>query len=335
VNPIKTDEYSAHLRAKAVDPHNRRVLIARLSGSEQEKDLKEPPNCSGYGRVRHFRRGAFPNWPMNPLPIDPALKALQRPGADSIEAQVFQNAACNWRCWYCFVPFELLTAHPLAGGWLSADDLVDLYLAEAKQLPLIDLTGGQPDLAPEWVPWMMEALIERGLDKKTYLWSDDNLSNDYFWRYLTVAQIDLIRSYKSYGKVCCFKGFDEQSFSLNTRAAPELFARQFELFGRFLDLGIDVYGYITITSQSQEREIANAMPRFFDALQRLHENLPLRVVPLKIAMFGPVLKRLDESLKTALAGQDIAIRYWERERQRRFSASQLSAPITSIGLGAM
>ena len=65
----------------------------------------------GFGRIRHFRRSTSPGWPSNPLPIDPACKFLGTPAEDVARAQVFQNAVCNWRCWYCFVPFELLSAN--------------------------------------------------------------------------------------------------------------------------------------------------------------------------------------------------------------------------------
>ena len=34
---------------------------------------------------------------------------------------------------------------------------------------------------------------ERGLEGSVYLWSDDNLSNDYFWQHLGSEDIDLIR----------------------------------------------------------------------------------------------------------------------------------------------
>jgi rRNA maturation endonuclease Nob1 len=38
----------------------------------------------------------------------PASRKLGLAEADMMEAQVFQVASCNWRCWYCFVPYELL-----------------------------------------------------------------------------------------------------------------------------------------------------------------------------------------------------------------------------------
>ena len=92
--------------------------------------------------------------------------------------------------------------------------LLDLFLKEPNRPQMIDLTGGQLDLTPEWVPWMMEALIERSLDKKIYLWSDDNLSNDYFWRYLDTKHIDLIQNYEMYGESLLLQG-DRRSFLWN------------------------------------------------------------------------------------------------------------------------
>ncbi len=191
---IDTDEFSARLRTRAVKLGERRLLIARIGTSEQAADLKEPANCDGFGRIRHFVRDHGSDWPRNPLPIEPAGRALGLSDKDALEAQVFQNAACNWRCWYCFVPFRLLDAVEEAGAWLRAEDLVDLHLREpeATRRRMIDLTGGQPDLVPEWVPWTMEALRARDLDGKVFLWSDDNLSNDYFWRYLSDAQRELV-----------------------------------------------------------------------------------------------------------------------------------------------
>lgn len=161
---------------------------------------------------------------------------------------LFQNAACNWRCWYCFVPFKLLDANENLASWLTADRLVDLYLEAGLPAPMIDLSGGQPELTPEWVPWMMDALTRRGLSKKVYLWSDDNLSNDYFWQMLSPEEIKRVREYEMYGKVGCFKGFDGSSFAFNTRASPDIFERQFALFKRYLALGIDMYAYATLTA---------------------------------------------------------------------------------------
>ena len=182
---IQTDDFSARLRAKAVRPDTRELLVADFTGSDQEGDLTELPNCGGVGRIRHFTRATSDGWPENSLPIDPALTYLGLARADAIRAQVFQNAACNWRCWYCFVPFNLLGADEKRGAWVTANALVEQFLVLPDRPDMIDLTGGQPDLAPEWVPWTLQALQSAGVADSVYLWSDDNLSNDYFFRYLS------------------------------------------------------------------------------------------------------------------------------------------------------
>src|SRR5215469_2341983 len=180
---IDTDAYSVQLRSRGFDPQRRALLIADLRGSAQEDDLSEPVNCGGYGRIRHFTTATSDGWPPNPLPIVPATTALVLPATGQIKAQVFQNAICNWRCWYCFVPFSLLSGNPDRSAWFTAAEMVDAYLAEIDRAQVLDLSGGQPDLVPEWIPWTLQALADRNACD-VYVWSDDNLSNDYFWRYL-------------------------------------------------------------------------------------------------------------------------------------------------------
>lgn len=335
-NSINTEKFSSTMRRRGIDLEQRQLLVSRFAGSEQEKDLTEPPNCSGFGRIRHFRRVSS-GWPLNPLPIDPAQRALCLATSDHFNAQVFQNAVCNWRCWYCFVPFRLLDGRVENGAWMSAKDLVDLYLAEPadKRPAMIDLTGGQPDLIPEWTPWMMRELRERGLEGTVYLWSDDNLSTDYLWRYLHDDDLELMCTFRGYGRVACFKGFDPASFAFNTNAAPELFDLQFELFDRLIDLGVDLYAYTTFTASSSDG-IKDSMARFVDRLQELHENLPLRTVPLKVGVFGVVKERLTR-LKTidgaaATANQQLAIEAWTEELERRFSSEARACNVVDVAL---
>jgi uncharacterized Fe-S cluster-containing radical SAM superfamily protein len=328
---ISTDKVSESLRGKAIDLGSKKILVTRFSGSDQEKDISEPLNCDGYGRIHHFRRQTSPGWPENPLPIDPAAYKLGTTAANLLKAQLFQTSACNWRCWYCYVPFNLLCANPKKAAWLSAAEMVDLYQKSDDPPKVIDLSGGQPDLTPEWIPWMMRELQLRKLDMSLYLWSDDNLSNDYFWRFLTSVDIALICNYRNYGKVCCFKGFDPESFAFNTGAAPDLFDRQFELFSRYLGMGIDLYGYITFTSPIKQN-VGYAMKTFVNRLQTLHPNLPLRTIPLEIKRFSPMQSRLQPLHEHAIRFQHEAIKFWNEEIQSRFSPSQRQLPICEVPL---
>lgn len=329
--PINTEKFSAHLRRVSIDVEGQKLLVTNFHGSQQEQDLTEPANCRGLGRVRHFRRDTSPGWPDNPLPIDPACTSLDLGTTDLLRAQVFQNAACNWRCWYCFVDFELLSANPKTSEWVSADDLVGLYLDQPDPPLVLDLSGGQPDLVPEWVPWTMRALRSRGRENEVYLWSDDNLSNDYFWRYLTDADLELITSFPSYGRVCCFKGFDDASFAFNTGAAPDLFEGQFAHFKRLLSLGIDLYAYVTFTTPTAS-SVADGMKAFVDRLQEIHVNLPLRTVPLEVRAFTPTQGRLTPDHEYATTNQWRAVEAWQRELEDRFPPAERGLPITLVPL---
>ena len=73
---IDTDSFSARLRERAVRLDSRELLVANFSGSGQESDLTDPPNCGGVGRIRHFTRTTSDGWPENSLPIDPASAFL-------------------------------------------------------------------------------------------------------------------------------------------------------------------------------------------------------------------------------------------------------------------
>ncbi len=329
---INTDTYSAYLRGRSIILPERRILVARLTGSQQENDLAEPVNCKGFGRLRHFRLDRYDEWSSNPLPILPAAKALGRQPNSTLRAQVFQNAACNWRCWYCYVDFDRLAADTRVAEYFTADELIELYLAEQSRADVIDLSGGQPDLTPEWLIWTMEALTARGLESKIFLWSDDNLSNRYYWQYLNERQRQAISQYELYARVACFKGYDPASFEFNTRAAPELFARQLAIFRELLNEGLDLYAYVTLTAPPHSG-LGPTMKLFVDQLQSIHRNLPLRTIPLKIDLFAPTRPRVREQERAALAFQHDVHGAWCEELTLRFSDTELAAPICDVSLG--
>jgi uncharacterized Fe-S cluster-containing radical SAM superfamily protein len=328
---LQPEEMAQRYRAKAIDVPNRRILITDFRNSGQEEDLTVPPNCGGFGRIRHFVRNRDAHWPNNPLPIDPTCRALHLPFQDKIRAQVFQNAVCNWRCWYCFVPFPLLDGRKAHSQMMSVGHLIDLWSAEGDRPKLIDLSGGQPEIVPEWILWTMRELLARHLDREVYLWSDDNLSTDYFWKYLTDADREFIRSYSMYGRVCCLKGFDPQSFSFNTSAPPEEYDRQFVLLKRLAELGLDLYCYVTFTTDDTVN-LDTKMSAFVDRLQSLDEHLPLRTIPLKIQVFGPTQTRLTPERTASLTNQCSAVDAWSNELERRYPASLRAMHISDVPL---
>jgi uncharacterized Fe-S cluster-containing radical SAM superfamily protein len=329
---INTRRFSRILRERSVNLKEKSLLISNFRNSIQKEDLTKPPNCKGYGRIHHFRRAANSQWPPDPLPIEPAREALKIGNPNILQAQVFQLSACNWRCWYCFVDYPLLSANPKHAGWLTTDDLVDLYLSESNPPKVIDLTGGQPDLVPEWVPWMMQSLIRAGLHESTYLWSDDNLSTDYLWQFLNDEELELMCNYQNYGKVGCFKGFDSVSFSFNTNASSELFNQQFVLMHRLLSLGLDLYGYATFTTPDTNR-IQDKMARFVDRLQEIDIHLPLRTIPLEIKIYKSNYERAIQIAPEAIMNQYKAADAWMEELSKRFTSDELKMDIFNVPIG--
>lgn len=308
---IDTDGVSAELRQATIDVAKHRLLVTRLAGSDQESDLSEPVNCGGLGRIRHFTATTADGWPPNQLPLQPARKHLgQAIPSNGARAQVFQNAACNWRCWYCYVPFNLLRADNSRSEWVSAEQLVDAYLALPDRPPILDLSGGQPDLVPEWAAWTLRALIDRGVDSSTFLWSDDNLSNDYIFRYLSDEDLELLSTHPGYGRVGCLKGFDAESFAFNTGAAPELFERQLHLVGQMLTVFPDLHLYITLTTPQVSPTTRDSVRRLIDRLCELAPDLPARTLPLRIYPFTPTVPRMRAAHHVALSAQDAVVEMW-------------------------
>jgi uncharacterized Fe-S cluster-containing radical SAM superfamily protein len=329
---IDTDRFSASLRSRMVKPALTQILMTQLEGSDQEQDLSAPTNCEGLGRIRHFRRQTSQSWPSNSLPIDPAIAALgMRPGLEEIEALVFQSSGCNWRCWYCYVPFDRLSADERLSRWVTMAELVRRYAALADRPPIIDLSGGQPELTPEMTLWTMRALLDSKLEQSCFLWSDDNLSTDYFWSELTEAEQEEIVTFKNYARVGCFKGFDAASFAFNTLADETMFERQFTLMGRYLASGMDIYGYATFTSPDRS-DVKRRMAAFVDRLQNVHPNLPLRVVPLEVQVFSPTEPRVHDEQRVALGVQQDAIAAWNDELMSRFSEAERIRLIQDVPL---
>lgn len=324
-------DYFLKCRACVYNESNNTFLLSRIQDSVQESDLTVPPNCDGYGRIRHFRRFISEEWGNDPLPIDPACKALNLKSCNMIETQVFQIASCNVRCWYCFVPDDLKKGLLHNSKWFSASDMVDLFQRDCKKICVLDLSGGNPELVPEWIYYIMKELEKREINDKVYLWSDDTLTTNFFFDYLSNEQIKYIRNYKFYGKVCCFKGYDSHSFAFNANLPEIYFDKQFEIFEKYYSVGLDLYGYVTFTTDDLN-DLEEKMAKFIERLRRIHPLLPLRVVPLKITIFKPVQNRLNTNYVDAIENQKQVYRVWRKQLENMYDGKLFDLRICDIPL---
>ena len=80
-------------------------------------------------------------------------------------AQVFQIAGCNFRCWYCFVDFDLLSANENNSSMVSVKDLIRMFLNQENRPLVLDLSGGNPGLVPEWILWTLKEIDRLELKK--------------------------------------------------------------------------------------------------------------------------------------------------------------------------
>lgn len=323
-------ETLCRLRRKAINHTDQQVLISNFSNTLQERDLTELPNCGGYGRIHHFNMRTSLNWPENPLPNLPASKALNKQTPVILRAEIFQLSICNLNCWYCFVPKELRDGNLEHAKFLSVQNIVSRFLKINDKPKVIILSGGQPDLAPEWLYWMMVELKRIKIDEEFYLWSDDNLTTDFFFNVLTSDQINYVKSYQNYGKVGCFKGFDQKSFIFNTRIKGIHFQEQFNILQKYIDLNIDVYSYVTLTAPDMS-SADNRIRDFISKLQEVRYYLPLRTIPLEIKNYSP-LDLESEELRKAMKNQHEFVKIWNDCLKERYSKNDIKKPITEIDL---
>lgn len=325
---LDLDELAATLRNRAINPSRKEILITQFHGTQQGLDVSKI-NCDGYGRIHRYNKPSS-TWSPEPIPEEPAAWRLGMSATETQVAQLFQISVCDFRCWYCFVDRASLSGLSKSARFMTTDELVELYLRDSDSSRVIVLTGGQPDITPEWTFWMMHSLEKFGLSNSTYLWQDDNLSCGYTWRYLTPEQREFIRSYANYGRCCCLKSFTAQGFSETTGTAPRFFDRQFELLKKLVSWGVDVYVYLTLTT-STLLDLKSHMARFMDRLQQeVHPNVPLRVVPLEIKRFTPTEGRITPMRDAAIENQYHALQAWQEELHLRFSSQELETPIYEV-----
>jgi len=329
---IDSEKMAEKLRRKLVRLNEKKILLAQLNETDEAKDSYTNVNCEGYGRVRSFSKYSLHL--RNALkkegtPIKPLLRGHEK--KDKILSQAFQIAGCNWLCWYCFVDSSRRVGSLRDGKYFSADQILDMCVRELDNLSIIDLTGGQPDLVPEWSLWMMEEIEKRKMRDKVYLWIDDNLSSDYFWKFLNDEQIEYMKNFPKYSRAGCFKGFSEESFSFNTSVRSSLFQRQFEIFERFMRNGFDMYAYATFTGEPI-RNIKEVMSIFVDRLQKIHHNLPLRTIPLKVSPFSANKQTINDKYLLALNFQYVAYEAWNNELQKRFKQNEIDMAYEDVDI---
>jgi uncharacterized Fe-S cluster-containing radical SAM superfamily protein len=210
----------------------------------------------------------------------------------------------------------MLSGNETVSEWLTPDEMIDRYLAEVDRPRIIDLSGGSPDLVPEWIAWTMDAIQVRNLSEFVYLWSDDNLSSNLLMSAEQRPLLRRIEQYAGYGRVCCLKGLDSSSFGFTTGASEDEFELQLRILKSYLATSIDLYGYITLACPP-DIDDRGRIRRLMDRLQMMRADFIARLVPLRIEKFSTMAGRLDGYRNEALRHQDELVETWVEELAAR------------------
>jgi len=316
------------LRGKIVDIQTKSIKLTKFQKLDECRDSNCHINCEGLGRLRKYEN--FGLFLENKDGVSKRLLRGVDPAIEHFQTQVFQNVGCNIRCWYCFVDDCVLDASGSNAEWISIEQMVDMFLEENKEPFIIDLSGGQPDLAPEWCLWTMEELEKRKLRGKVFVWLDDNLlTMDIMEKYLSREQIRYMAEYPKHSRACCFKGYNNQSFHFNIRNQMFDINEQIGNFKKLYDYGFDIYAYITLTGPKGSANIRD-IEHFINCIQDINYYLPLRIIPLKIVEFKATLTRMNGIYREALEEQYKAYDIWVNILRKYYNEKEINSPYEEI-----
>lgn len=304
------------------------IRLASLCNNAQSQDISNDILMNGYCRLHTFLETQKDSWLPDPLPTIPAARALKCLPEDVRNARVLQLSGCNIRCWYCFVDYQNLSPHNESSSFFSVDAILDALTSHAEQPMVLDLSGGNPALVPEWFLWSIQEIKKRKFSH-VYIWGDDNLTTDFFFTKLTKDDRKELVDFPFFGSVGCFKGFDEDSFRFNLGNPSMPFKRQFDIFQQLFSIGWDIYGYVTFTTPIAS-DIKRKVSCFVDMLQNIDHNLPMRVIPLEIKLYTPTTSRVGELHKKSLSIQYDVLHCWQEELHSRFPDELLKQDINDI-----
>ena len=251
-------------------------------------------------------------------------------------ALVFQNAACAWRCWYCFVPGRASEGRSKPIGVVHSR-------RACRPLP------PDPRCAAHHRPLgrfarpraRMDPVDDAGARRRGACGDDLSLDRRQPKHYLLVRKARARRSRHPAQLIATTaesvaSRVSTPGHSPSTHVPhPQDYDRQFEVLRRVLDLGLDVYGYVTLTSPHDDC-VGQGVADLMDRLQGIDPHFPLRVIPLRIQVFTPVERRLarDSARERSIAVQEGAIAAWTSELKRRFPPEVRALQICDVPLRA-
>lgn len=331
---------------KLWDDEEKKVLLANLDGSNMKEEERE-----GITRVEDYYRFKTYTKPEEMLELpwereftEPYMVAQASVGGtwnDHNAPFLFQVARCNMKCPYCFVPPDLKKGK---GKYFSASEIVAMRDENEQDRKTIRISGGEPFLAPAFISQMAEALENK---TGTFLWVDTNLAGE---QYADVVMSLRFYLHDRFGICGCFKGFDCETFSINSGMEEGMFDMQWKNASTIYrtmrdDLemeSIPLFFYVPevrlIHGNGCTSKIREMVSSFMDVMQaRVHENAPLRTTVLYLKEYtansGWMERVKEETPGLVDVDAGVTRRIWNEEIRSRFPPELIWIPQYQVPMG--
>lgn len=203
-------------RDKFYRENERAVLFANILETKEAEDFYHCVNHDGFGRIREFTKFS--------MHIETELikhrKFIRINGegrwSEQYLSQVFQIGVCPLRCRYCFVDRQNLDGTNKNSVFLQPEDIIGMFLETWPDIRNLDLSGGSPDLFPEFLFGLLHEIERVGLKGKITIWSESNLDTRFYSR-LSKGMMNYIITFPYFHLLCSLKGWDSESVLYNTQ----------------------------------------------------------------------------------------------------------------------
>lgn len=284
------------------------ALFANLLGTKEAEDSYHQINHGGFGRVRNFKNFLF----HVETDIRERRKFFRLNAAgewcSQFQSQVFQIGICTLKCWYCFVDRENLDGTNPYSAYLKPKDILQMFLESWPNIRNLDISGGSPDLCPEFVLELLCEIERAGLKEKITIWVESNLDVNYYCK-LPRKKIEYMAAFPNFHLLCSLKGWDSPSVAFNTRNTAS-FDQQLDGLRFFYQHNFSLSVYLVFVGKT----IANnkEVTELFNQLKRISRKLPEQCIPIYIKKFH-AQGNVGNSLSKTYDDQKRAARWWDQQ----------------------
>jgi uncharacterized Fe-S cluster-containing radical SAM superfamily protein len=260
-----------------------------------------------------------------------------------ISAQV---ALCDFYCWHCYVPDELLRGGKKT-NYTSPKELMDRFVSVRGDITkdsygsnVLRISGGEPFLAPDLILECLEYLRDKGLDKEIFVWSETNLSPFLrkngqasmveTWLEDQGRSLKSFATFKNFALHPCLHGTTPSNFAQITLAKEEYFNQLIEALRLLFDLRIDIY-----PTMGSNTGPSTQMEDLFLKFKKINSELPLRFVLIQYSFenYPAIDERLSKSKRHGIIyGKNAMISVWNALLKENYKVSYAELPRYKVRL---